>query len=57
MPDALRRSHDFLHPERCDPPTNFVAIDAVPIASHVSGRLSNGEGLHNLLSGLEAAVG
>ena len=30
---------------------NFITVDAVTIANHVSGRLSIGESLHNLLSG------
>ena len=50
LPGALRRSQDFLHPERRDPHTNFVAVDAVPIANQVSGRLSIGESLNDLLS-------
>src|SRR3954449_4490920 len=49
MPRTLRRRQDFFHSQRLNSQSNLSAVNAVPIADEVTGRLSIGERLDDLL--------
>src|SRR4030095_12114998 len=49
LPRTLRCRQDFFHSQRVNSQTKLIAVNAIPIAEEITGRLSIGERLDDLL--------